>query len=144
MLCLGGCKAVPSILIPAAANGVKLKNLVCGALRRPASQADFRSTRRCTQWTLIVSNGGFGLVVLDLGDIRPQLAQRIPLHQWYRLPPCRGIHQLVPGCRRATAICEILCGAGDYLAELCFGMEDRSQSDGRAEITELGFTASRK
>jgi hypothetical protein len=32
----------------------------------------------------IVNDSGFGLVMLDLGDITPQLAQKIPLHHWYR------------------------------------------------------------
>jgi hypothetical protein len=34
---------------------------------------------------LLIQGGGFGLVALDLGDVAPQLARRIPLAAWYRL-----------------------------------------------------------
>ena len=33
---------------------------------------------------LVVQAGGFGLVVLDLGDVPPKIARRIPLVSWYR------------------------------------------------------------
>jgi recombination protein RecA len=34
---------------------------------------------------LLLQAGGFGLVTMDLGDIAPQIAQRISLASWYRL-----------------------------------------------------------
>ncbi len=34
---------------------------------------------------MIVQAGGFGLVVLDLGDVSPQVARRIPMAAWFRL-----------------------------------------------------------
>jgi hypothetical protein len=34
---------------------------------------------------LLVQAGGFGLVALDLGDVPPSVARRIPLATWYRL-----------------------------------------------------------
>jgi hypothetical protein len=34
---------------------------------------------------LLIQGGGFGLVALDLGDVPPQIARRIPLATWYRL-----------------------------------------------------------
>ncbi len=34
---------------------------------------------------LLVQAGGFGLVALDLGDVTPSVARRIPLATWYRL-----------------------------------------------------------
>jgi hypothetical protein len=34
---------------------------------------------------LLVESGGFGLVVMDLGDIAPETARRISLSSWYRL-----------------------------------------------------------
>jgi recombination protein RecA len=37
---------------------------------------------RAADW--IISAGGFGLIVLDLADIEPHLAQKIPLASWYR------------------------------------------------------------
>jgi recombination protein RecA len=33
---------------------------------------------------LLLESGGFGLIVLDLGDIAPQAARRIPLTTWFR------------------------------------------------------------
>jgi hypothetical protein len=66
-----------------AANGVKLKNLFvvrCAAPHSKLSSLD--KALKAVDW--IVNDGGFGLVVLDLGDIKPQLAQKVPLHHWYR------------------------------------------------------------
>jgi hypothetical protein len=66
-----------------AANGVKLKNLFvvrCAAPHPKLTPVD--KALKAVDW--IVSDGGFGLVVLDLGDVKPQLAQKIPLHHWYR------------------------------------------------------------
>jgi recombination protein RecA len=34
---------------------------------------------------LLVQAGGFGLVALDLGDVSPHIARRIPLAAWFRL-----------------------------------------------------------
>jgi hypothetical protein len=34
---------------------------------------------------LLLESGGFGLVVMDLGDIAPETARRISLASWYRL-----------------------------------------------------------
>jgi hypothetical protein len=33
---------------------------------------------------LLLESGGFGLIVLDLGDLPPQAARRIPLTTWFR------------------------------------------------------------
>ena len=33
---------------------------------------------------LLLQAGGFGLVVMDLGDIPPQIARRVPLASWFR------------------------------------------------------------
>ena len=66
-----------------AANGVKLKNLFvvrCAAPHPKLTPVD--KALKAVDW--IVSDGGFGLVVLDLGDIKPQVTQKIPLHHWYR------------------------------------------------------------
>jgi hypothetical protein len=66
-----------------AANGVKLKNLF--VVRCAASHPKLTPVDKALRAVdMIVSDGGFGLVVLDLGDIRPQLAQNIPLNYWYR------------------------------------------------------------
>jgi hypothetical protein len=33
---------------------------------------------------LLLESGGFGLIALDLGDLPPQVARRIPLTTWFR------------------------------------------------------------
>jgi hypothetical protein len=33
---------------------------------------------------LLLESGGFGLIILDLGDLPPQSARRIPLTTWFR------------------------------------------------------------
>ncbi len=33
---------------------------------------------------LLIQSGGFGLIVVDLGDIAPEQARRIPLTSWFR------------------------------------------------------------
>jgi hypothetical protein len=61
----------------AAAAGVNLEQLLwvrCGA--RPADA--LKAT------DLLLQGGGFGMVVLDLGDIPPRQVRRIPLTSWFR------------------------------------------------------------
>jgi len=62
----------------AAAAGVALHRLLwirCGGNAEHALQAT----------DLLLQAGGFGLVVMDLGDIRPETARRISLASWYRM-----------------------------------------------------------
>src|ERR1017187_8144347 len=39
---------------------------------------------------LLIQSGGFGLVVMDLGDTSPQTARRISLASWFRLRRARS------------------------------------------------------
>ncbi len=60
---------------------------------RGHDQPETRNTKRET-WTrleqalkatdLLLQSGGFGLVAVDLGDIPPQAARRVPLTSWFR------------------------------------------------------------
>lgn len=62
----------------AAASGMALDRLLwirCGGNAEHALKAT----------DLLLQAGGFGLVVMDLGDIAPQTARRISLASWYRL-----------------------------------------------------------
>ena len=62
----------------AAAAGVALERLLwirCGGNAEHALKAT----------DLLLQAGGFGLVVMDLGDIAPQTTRRISLASWYRL-----------------------------------------------------------
>lgn len=63
--------------------------------RTPQATFEFgqRNTFRASEHTLeqvlratdlLLESGGFGLIVLDLGDIPPQAASRIPLTTWFR------------------------------------------------------------
>lgn len=66
-----------------AANEVVLKNLF--VVRCAAPHPKLTSVDKALRAVdMIVSDGGFGLVILDLGDIRPELAQKVPLSYWYR------------------------------------------------------------
>jgi hypothetical protein len=66
----------------AASNGVNLKNLL--VVRCASPHAKLSSLDKALKAvSLIVHDGGFGLVVLDLGDIGVELAQRIPLSHWF-------------------------------------------------------------
>jgi recombination protein RecA len=69
--------------LSASANGVNLDRLFwarCAAPHAKLSPVD--KSLKATD--MILSAGGFGLIVLDLGDIEPRLTQKIPLSYWYR------------------------------------------------------------
>jgi recombination protein RecA len=67
----------------AAANGVILERLLvvrCAAPHPNLTPVD-KAVRAVD---MVVHEGGFAMIVLDLADIAPRLAQRIPLSYWYR------------------------------------------------------------
>jgi recombination protein RecA len=67
----------------AAANGVRLSNLLwirCRRTAQPWTQLD--EALRAVD--LILQAGGFRVIVLDLGDVAPKQATRIPLATWFR------------------------------------------------------------
>jgi hypothetical protein len=78
----------------AKAAGVELKNLLwvrCNPdlPRKPAvagkRKTDFDCLDQALKATdLLLQSGGFGLVVMDLGDVPAQAARRIPLTSWFR------------------------------------------------------------
>ena len=47
-------------------------------------QSDDRLEQVLRATDLLLESGGFGLIVLDLGDLPPQSARRIPLTTWFR------------------------------------------------------------
>ncbi len=68
--------------------GIELSRLLwvrCGGNAHPDES---RSERRLEQVMrvadLLLESGGFGMIVLDLGDIPPPHARRIPLATWFR------------------------------------------------------------
>jgi recombination protein RecA len=67
----------------AAANGVRLGNLLwvrCRNAAQPWSQMD--DALRAVD--LLLQAGGFRVLVLDLGDVAPKHASRVPLATWFR------------------------------------------------------------
>jgi recombination protein RecA len=48
------------------------------------SQSDHRLEQVLRATDLLLESGGFGLIVLDLGDLPPQSARRVPLTTWFR------------------------------------------------------------
>ena len=90
--------------VSAAAAGVVLNRLLwirCGGSAEHALQAT----------DLLLQAGGFGIVVMDLGDIRPETARRISLASWYRLrraventPTALVVIELAPHARACATL----------------------------------------
>src|SRR5580700_11706310 len=51
--------------------------------RTSSHQSDHRLEQVLRATDLLLESGGFGLIVLDLGDLPPQAARRIPLTTWF-------------------------------------------------------------
>jgi recombination protein RecA len=72
----------------AAAAGIELDRLLwvrCGQNSHPAERHDERRLEQLMRVAdLLLESGGFGMIALDLGDIPPQNARRIPLATWFR------------------------------------------------------------
>jgi|CZKJ01.1.fsa_nt_gi recombination protein RecA len=67
-----------------AAAGIELDRLLwvrCGENSHPA---EHRLEQLLRVTDLLLESGGFGLITLDLGDLPPQTARRIPLTTWFR------------------------------------------------------------
>jgi hypothetical protein len=71
------------------AAGVELDRLLwvrCGENSHPAEHrwAEHSLEQLLRATDLLLESGGFGLIALDLGDLPPQTARRIPLTTWFR------------------------------------------------------------
>src|ERR1035437_5044693 len=103
---------------------------------------------------LLIQGGGFGLVVMDLGDTAPQAARRISLASWFRLR--RAVEHtptiLVSLARQSNAkTCASLvieCGrnattwsGARSVSRLLRGFEVRAQSTHRRKKCSPVFTA---
>jgi hypothetical protein len=66
----------------AAAAGVELDRLLWVRCGENSPEKSLEQLLRATD--LLLDSGGFGLIVLDLGDLPPQAARRIPLTTWFR------------------------------------------------------------
>jgi hypothetical protein len=54
------------------------------ASRRTSNESEHRLDQVLRATDLLLESGGFGLIVLDLADLSPQSARRIPLTTWFR------------------------------------------------------------
>jgi len=55
-----------------------------GSKENASRQSEHRLEQVLRATDLLLESGGFGLIVLDLGDLPPQSARRIPLTTWFR------------------------------------------------------------
>jgi hypothetical protein len=68
----------------AAAAGVELDRLLWVRCGGSSPQAEHCLEQLLRAADLLLESGGFGLIALDLGDLPPQTARRIPLTTWFR------------------------------------------------------------
>jgi recombination protein RecA len=67
-----------------AAAGVELDRLLWVRCGENSHSAEHRLEQLLRVTDLLLESGGFGLIVLDVGDLPPQTARRIPLATWFR------------------------------------------------------------
>jgi hypothetical protein len=66
----------------AVAAGVELSRLLWVRCGENSPEKSLEQLLRATD--LLLESGGFGMIALDLGDLPPQAARRIPLTTWFR------------------------------------------------------------
>jgi hypothetical protein len=131
----------------AADAGVQLANLLwvrCGHRAEHALKAA----------DLLIQGGGFGLVVMDLGDTPPQTARRISLTSWFRLrravehTPTVLLTLARQSNARTCASLVIECGRSRetwtgtrHISRLLRGFDVRAQSTKRRKLCSPVFTA---
>ena len=72
--------------------------------RTSSRQSDHRLEQVLRATDLLFESGGFGLIILDLGDLPTQAARRIPLDHMVPLPPRHRKQTHDPAGNRATPI----------------------------------------
>ncbi len=71
-------------LAEGAGSDTEKKSLKNQIQSRSKNQAEHRLEQVLRATDLLLESGGFGLIVLDLADLPPQAARRIPLTTWFR------------------------------------------------------------
>jgi recombination protein RecA len=66
------------------AAGIELGRLLWVRCGENSHQPEHRLEQLLRTTDLLLESGGFGMIVLDLGDLPPQAARRIPLTTWFR------------------------------------------------------------
>jgi recombination protein RecA len=93
---------------------------------------------------LLLESGGFGLIALDLGDLPPQMARRIPLTTWFRF---RRAVEHTPTVLLAIERQPVAGSCSSLLIKLGSGKQANGQLRSSALpthahlLTELGITA---
>jgi hypothetical protein len=67
-----------------ASAGIELDRLLWVRCGENSHHAEHRLEQLLRVTDLLLESGGFGLIVLDLGDLPPPTARRIPLTTWFR------------------------------------------------------------
>jgi hypothetical protein len=67
-----------------AAAGIELDRLLWVRCGENSHHAEYRVEQLLRVTDLLLESGGFGMIALDLGDLPPQTARRIPLTTWFR------------------------------------------------------------
>jgi hypothetical protein len=74
--------AVPAAAVRASSSQKRGQDALAPAGWKPALLVSVAAALRATD--LLLAAGGFGLVVMDLGDVPPAVARRVPLTSWFR------------------------------------------------------------
>ena len=80
---LGEATFLPSTLLTSSSLWEPAQRKMCGR-KIPGGSLNPRLEQVLRATDLLLESGGFGLIVLDLGDLPPQSARRIPLTTWFR------------------------------------------------------------
>jgi hypothetical protein len=68
----------------AAAAGIELDRLLWVRCGENSNKSEYSLEKLLRVADLLLESGGFGMIALDLGDLPPQAARRIPLTTWFR------------------------------------------------------------
>jgi len=113
----------------AAAAGVELQRLLWVRCGESSPQKCLEQLLRAAD--LLLESGGFGLIALDLGDLPPQTARRIPLTTWFRF---RRAVEHTPTVLLAVERQSIAGSCSSLLIKL------GAQGDGINQLTESQFS----
>jgi len=74
----------PTANLPRRHRDTEKQNLEMKNPGRYTNQSEIRLEQVLRATDLLLESGGFGMIVLDLADLPPQMARRIPLTTWFR------------------------------------------------------------
>lgn len=93
---------------------------------------------------LLLQSGGFGLVVIDLGDVPPKTARRIPLTSWFRFqravertPTVLFVISPAPCTQSCAALLLKMQASGKKLSAASYQLSDQNLSGKSPTHTQL-------